>query len=492
MTEATAVEETRTTGGARRQPSLVAAMCIALAADLVIRRVLAPVAHIDWGARPGRLLDTLDFGAELTWYAATIFVCLVAVLGLVRTVALPSEIPRGARAALGTMAVAFMPLLLLSAWRELPSLFPVYLQVCSACVAVLVMFAGLFVGRGARPKLGLVALTAPTVAYALWVFGSHLPDGPSGWARVTLWIGEAGYVTAAVVALLCFFPQTVRPRVPIAVALVSGAVAAALVAQPQLAGRLVDGFSLSLPATVAGKVAMAVAAVGYLLTVAALLDRPGTSRLRGFGLAAVALAGFQHEQSLQIGAAVVGYLCIVESLTRDVRALPTAEVWRALVRRVAAAVGAREVEVVGADGYETARVRLVREADAVEVALGRRGGEVFHAEVIVGLAPSEEAPPVALARRGAPRLGRIRGEEVATGDLAFDEAFRTFDARKLTARDRVLDDDLRPRLLASVDGWLAVWPGAGVRYRTRNIEVVHTGDQLTGLIDLLVELKNRT
>src|SRR5262249_20547588 len=162
----------------------------------------------------------------------------------------------------------------------------------------------------------------------------------------------------------CYFPQTTRPRVPIAVALLAGAVAAALVAQPQLAGRIADGFALSLPSSVVGKVALSVSAIGYLLTVAALLDRPGPSRLRGFGLALRGLAGFQHEQPLQIGAAVAGYLCLVESLAREVRSLPTAEMWRSLIRRVAAALGAREVEVVGADGYETARVRLERESNA--------------------------------------------------------------------------------------------------------------------------------
>ena len=75
--------------------------------------------------------------------------------------------------------------------------------------------------------------------------------------------------------------------------------------------------------------------------------------------------------------------------------------------------------MAGDEGYETARVRVRRTLSEtthaeVEVSIGRSAGELAHAEVVIGHAPSEEAPPVALTRRGSPKLGRTRGDEVAT------------------------------------------------------------------------------
>jgi hypothetical protein len=480
----------------RAQPSLVALLLTLVALELLVRRILGPLLHIDLLAPAGRARDFADVAGFFFYQAATVLGILLATLGLGRLLIFPSYIPRGAKVGVAVLTVAYVPLLILGTWRPLPGPLEAYLQASFTVLVLLLVLAGLLApGRHGRARLGLVVVAVPLVLRLAATLGLRLTQSTAGTPALLFWIGEVCAVAAGGLMLPCFAPPRLRLGAAPVIALVA-AVAAGVVAIEnwEMAARVAAyGFGLQLPASKVGVALYALALGVWLLTTLSLIGRPGTLRLRGIGLGLVGLSGFQLEQPFQLAATLVGVLCLVESITRQ-SPRTTGEGWRALIRQIAAAIGAREVEVAGDEGYETARVRVRRTAGEleaeVEVAFGRSGGELSHAEVVIGHAPSEEAPPVALTRRGTPKLGRTRGEEVATGDLDFDEAFRIYDARHLTDRDRVLDDDLRPRLIEALDGWLAVWPGAGVRYRTRNAGVVD--GNLNGLIDLLLDLKNRS
>jgi hypothetical protein len=477
-------------------PSLVAILCIVFALELILRRCLVPLVHVAWLIPAGPLRNTLDFAATASYYAATVLGCGIAVLALARLVVFPSVVPRGAKAAVGALAAAFMPLLLVSAWDPLPGAFQIYLQTSFSFLILLSMLAGFLTHRAPRTKIGLLILAIPILLYSTWSVGFRwYSDTPPGWARFALWSGEAASVAAAALMLPCYMPRTLTRKVTVIATATIAEIFALVAWKSDIAPSVSAAFGLQFPLATGARFLFVVALWSWLLVVAALLAQPGPLRLRGYGLLLVGLSGYQHEAPYQLAGTMVGFLCIVESMAREDRGTSptTLEMWRALVKRVAAAVGARAVEVNGAEGYETARVNVTRDPDEIELTVGRSGGTVSHAELVVGYAPSEEAPPVALTRRGSPKLGRTKGEEVATGDLAFDEAFRIYDSRQITSRDRVLDDDLRPRLMSHLDGWLAVWPGTGVRYRTRDVTLLDEGTpKLTGLIDLLVELKNRS
>ncbi|MSP63930.1 MAG: hypothetical protein EXR72_27025 [Myxococcales bacterium] len=473
-----------------REPSLLAVLCIAVLLELLTRRLLGRLLHIDLLAPPGWLRDSADFVGLFFFHVASLLGAALAVLGLAHLLIFPSVIPRGAKAAVGALAIAFMPLLGVAVWRPLPSVFALYLEASFTALILLIMLGGWLSPGKPRVKLGLFVLALPLALHFAWSLMGHQGASSSERARFVFWLGEVATVAAGLAAPPCFLPHRPRLRVALLGAFAAMAAAGVLAWRSwDIASRLVAyGFGLELPMGALGMALYVVALGAWTLTVLALLLEPGAARLRGYGVLLIGLSGFRHDLPFQIAALMVGFLAVVESLGREAPQA-TVAMFRALAQRMAVALGAAHIEVGGAEGYETARMRVTQGEESLEVALGRQAGAIAHAEVVIGHAPSEEAPPMSLGRRGTPRLGRTRGDEVATGDLAFDEAFRIFDSRHLTERDRVLDDDLRPRLIAELDGWLAVWPGEGVRYRTRNVGLLD--GKLVGLIDLLTELKNR-
>lgn len=475
----------------RRGPSLIALLAAAVALELGLHRLLQPILHAELLLPAGRLRDLADFGAAMSHYLAATLGVFVAALALGGWVAGALPIPRGARTAVGAVSVAFIPLLLLGVLRPLGDLLTVYLQASAACLVTLLMLAGFVTGRSARAKLGLFAVALPVGAHLFWHLVARVSSPAMlDHARFALWFCQVATVSAAAAALPSFWPRGASPWLPSTAGVLVALTGVGLCLRDWAgAARVAAAFGLELPMPLAGQILYSIAAGLWAATVVALIARPGVARLRGYGLALIGLAGIQLELPEQLAALVVGYLCVVRSLLPV--ATETVAGWRARVQKVAALLGATRVDVAGPEGYETARVRLERGELPLEVALGREGGELAFAEVVVGHAPSVEAPPVALARRGTPRLGRTRGDEVATGDVAFDEAFRIWDARQLTERDRVLDDDLRPRLLEALHGWLAIWPGRGVRYRTREAAPLTDGEGLEPLIAILSEVRSR-
>jgi hypothetical protein len=89
-------------------------------------------------------------------------------------------------------------------------------------------------------------------------------------------------------------------------------------------------------------------------------------------------------------------------------------------------------------------------------------------EITFGAVPAGD-PGLTLWSRSEGRLGRgaahpppTMAPVVRTGDHAFDLRFRVHDEGGLCAK--LLDEGLRARAAAILDGWVAVWPGAALRY----------------------------
>jgi hypothetical protein len=260
------------------------------------------------------------------------------------------------------------------------------------------------------------------------------------------------------------------------------------------AGLTASGFGLELPSAQLGIYLYIVALVAWVATVVALLLRPGTSRLRGWGLLIIGLSGYQLELPYQLASTVVGLLCVLDSYFREVEGWLSPSQFVDLLRRVAAWAGATEVTTVGTAGYEEARMRTSRDGETIEIGLHRQAGVLAGVDVLIGQAPSGEPPPLSLVRRGTPRLGRRSGVEAPTGDARFDALFTVHDARQLNARDPVLGDDvLRSQLSTDVDGWLGIWPG-GLRFRTTSPALL--GDtasaRFQSLLQTLLDTRQRS
>ena len=127
----------------------------------------------------------------------------------------------------------------------------------------------------------------------------------------------------------------------------------------------------------------------------------------------------------------------------------TREAFENILRRGAAAVGAPQVILSGAAGYETVRLHSPPTAGMpVALSLSRHGGLISGVDVVVGESLPRD-PPFTLERRDAGRLGpRADGPAIDTGDADFDHAFATRDRRGLNAA--LLDDATRARLGALV------------------------------------------
>jgi hypothetical protein len=148
----------------------------------------------------------------------------------------------------------------------------------------------------------------------------------------------------------------------------------------------------------------------------------------------------------------------------------------------------------------TVRTRIERidgSVVALDVILGRECDEVrgatftlwaIHPRSMGGNPPAPPAAPM-----------------FKTNDAPFDERFKARGNRH--AFDKLLDDGLRARAVASLDGWLAYWEPEGVRYRIypgRGTPLDHpmplsdlalgrgaSADRLVAVVELLVEIAAR-
>lgn len=483
---------------------LVAILAAGMILEIVLNRVGARLLHHDLLAPPGWMRDSVDWGGLYVYYFASVLAVFLATMGLIRFLAFPSLVPRGARGAMSALAVAFVPLAVMGVYTVLPPALGFYLRAAFTALALLVSLAGWLTVSPLRAKAGLSLLVLPVIfqllAYLAWARAGQASD----LARTLHWNGEATLLVGVVIALYCLSPRHTRWTAP---ALLGLGAAAGLVWAAHvdwgLANRVVLYASgLELPGGVLGQAVYGISFGAWTALVVALLLRPGAPRLRGWGVLLLGLSGYQfgqHVQPVQLAATLVGLLCILASLDElALRGGADTEAWRSLVQRIASALGAGTAMLAGDGGDEEARMRVTRGGVPVELTLGRRGGRPAILEVACGVAHAHEAAPLSLTRRGSERLGKADGALVETGDVVFDEAFRIRDSRRVEGSDPLLSDALRPELMSSIEGWLGIWPGGGARYRARDVRLLAelsgdtpaAVDRLVALVDLLLRLRS--
>lgn len=471
---------------------LVAVLAGVALLELLVNRIAGHLIAID-PLMPRTLARRAFADARLFLYELTaVLAAMMLGSALARIAAFGARWRLGARVSLSLIGFVTVALAALGAAAELPPDLFFHLHMSFAFLTLLVTMSVVAARAPARVKLGAVLLYLPLAlhfAATLMRRMSPLPELTS----TSLELDSAAQATLAAAALAtvpCLASRRAGLRLGIGcAAVVVGATAVLVRVDWDAAARVAGyGFGVALPMAPWALCIYLLAIGALVFSIATLLSSTGTERLRGWGLLLYALAGLEPQASFQLALAALGLICIAESVLRAAGDPLTREAFENLVRRGAAAVGAPNVTMTGADGWETVRLHSPTANGApVSLALSRAGGFIRDVDVTVGESVPRD-PPFTVENRHASRLGpRADGPAIKTGDDAFDRAFALRDRRGLNAQ--LLDDGTRTRLQQLCTGWLGVWPQRGVRYRARTL--AGGDDALPLLIELLRDLQAR-
>jgi hypothetical protein len=471
---------------------LVALLGVIALAELLVNRVAGHLVRVE-PLMPRTTALTL-FGDLRLFLFELVSVLTVLMLGaaLARVALFGTRYRMGARVSFSLVGCVTVALAALGAVAELPADLFFHLQLSFAFLALLVTITILGARAPGRLKLGALILLLPIGLHFAALLTRRLSAAPELTSLpIDLEsIAQATLAAAAVVAVPCFAARQHARRLGLGVAATLVLLGAVLVRLDwESAYRIAAyGFGLALPVAPWALVVYLLALGGFTFTVVTLLASRGEERLRGWGILLYALAGLDQQSAFQVALGALGLLCIAESVVRAGGDPLPREVFENLVRRGAAAVGAPQVVLTGAAGYETVRLHSPPTAGfQVALTIARQAGLVSALDVVVG-EPVPRDPPFTVERKGAPRLGpRADAPAIATGDGGFDARFVTRDRRGLTAQ--LLDEPTRARMSELVSGWLGVWPQRGVQYRSTTLSPGE--DALPLLIELLRDLATR-
>ena len=218
-------------------------------------------------------------------------------------------------------------------------------------------------------------------------------------------------------------------------------------------------------------------------TTVACMSAPSPARRRiGFGLAMLVLAGHGFSWPASFATAAVGLMLLGDGAVRVrdeersafVPVTPPIEddAWQAFVGHLVAALrkltgddGAVSAVSVRGEGEHTSTV-VVTERHGVPVRL--RVERMARAVVVVDIVCGREVDAGrtatwSLVSRSTHPEPPPAGPLVRADDAPFDERFRCRGDRESLLR--LLDDGLRARAAAGLDGWLAYWDGQSLRHR---------------------------
>ncbi len=217
-------------------------------------------------------------------------------------------------------------------------------------------------------------------------------------------------------------------------------------------------------------------------TVACLTASSPARRRIGFGLALLVLAGHGFAWPASFVTAAVGIALLADGAVR-VRAEERAafvpvtpavddEVWHGFVghlvaslRKLAGEPSAVSAVSVRGEGEHTSTVVVTeRRGVPVRLRIERMARAVVVVDIVCGreVDAGKSATWTVVARSTHPEPPPA-GPVIRTEDAPFDERFRSRGDRDVLLR--LLDDGLRARAAATLDGWVAYWDGTSLRHR---------------------------
>lgn len=469
-------------------------MLVAIAlAEVAIDRVAVPLLRPE-GAPPTWHTALAWLGLFLFYFTGTL---ATVAIGLRVAASIRTRAPIAVRAAHAMVTVAAiiaaLPLVLadgaaLSVAREL--------AFALALIALAISAAGR--GRDWGVVVGLGFIAVPLLLHvvaalgAFFVWPDETFDGPG------IRIEAIGVMTLAITALAtpyCFAPRpfarAVTRPVPVLFAMAIAAVGAvaARLYYPMIAKAAALAIGVELNQGQADPrlalYLLAIATLMWTLASCALADS-AKRRSIGLGIVLIVLGGYGFKYPNHYLLPLLGFLAIADAgrgvreeelgmLPLQVVTKPIADaVWSGYITTVAQSLrrtlaNVHSLTARGEDGMSSSVIVGEHDGRPVRIRVERADGAVVSLDVVAGREIDELRGSTltlwAMPERqhGTNPAGPSAAPLVRAGDDAFDTRFRVRGAADALAR--LLDDELRARATATLDGWLAYWRDEGVRYR---------------------------
>ena len=465
---------------------LVALFLVVAVIELALNRLAVPVLRPPGSQTPPSWHRDLDVAGLYVFYLASV---LALAVGLAKMWEVRRLYIWPVQALFLTATLTFFGL---TAWGVISSADGLAFHLESSFVLVLLV-AGL--AMASRPgdaavKIGFLLLTVPFAVHYYATFAARALVGDvgraSGLADTLREVGQWAVAAATTLAAACFAPRPLSRAVtrpgPLVLGGFVGVIAALVFFRHEEVGiELASkglGIDIQPGAPAPAVLAFAVAAAAIAFTLAATLTSPSAARRRvGMGLALVVVGGYAFTWPLAFATVVVGALALAEAAPRvgledeeptaATAAPPIPEpVWRAYAEAVAGHVGG----TLDADELGRTRISGTQGSLAFAITIERMAGSgVRGVDILFGRPAGEPAWTLAARPEGLlggaahPPPPTTHAAPVHTGDVPFDQRFRVRDGGGFTGA--WLDDGARARATAVLDGWVAAWPGAGLRYR---------------------------
>jgi hypothetical protein len=424
---------------------------------------------------------------------------------------------------------------------QAPAALSIPLESAFALAIVLLLASGL-IGRDRDlgAQLGLVSLALPLLIHTASVFGAKYIwpetafDGP---VDTIVRTGVMALSVAALVSPYVFAPRpfaraVTRPGPVVfamAIAALGAIIARSFYTKVAKAASLAIGVELST-SHADPRLALyllAIATLAWTLASCAFAGSPARRQI-GAGIALVVLGGYGFHWPNHYLLPLFGFALVADALARvreeELSVLPVSAdtppiadpSWSAYVGNVKAGLertlaNVHTLTTRGEGGLSSSVLVGDRNGLPVRTRIERIDGAVIALDVVIGREHDEmrgatltmwAIPPREL---GVNPAGPPAAPLFKTGDAPFDERFKVRGNR--LSLEKLLDDGLRARAVATLDGWLAYWAPEGMRYRVypgRGAPLDHpvplsdlalgrtaSPDRLVAVIQLLVEIAER-
>lgn len=503
----------------------------------MIERIGVPLARPKEGLPPSWDVALNYAGLFLHYFAAT----LAAVLLVSRAFgALRAREGRGTRdlvAQLATVLAAVLAATPLVVARHEVLIVAIASTFAVAVIALIV--AGFARERDLGVQLGLVAVGIPLLIHTVNVLGARYLWPETAYDGTIVAVERAGVMGlcfAALISPYVFAPRPLsraltRPApVVFAMAVAAGGAITARLWYPQMSKIATLALGVSLDQDQADPrlaiYLLAFATLAWTLA-SCLLASAEARRQIGSGIALGVLGGYAFEWPHHYLLPLLGLWMIADG-ARTVRdeefaGLPITSVAPAVQDAAwAAYIGAAKIALErsiglvhtvttrGEGGLTTTQLVGERNHLPVRIRIERIEGSVIAVDVVVGREIDEVRGATwslwAITSRtlGINPHGPPAAPQFKAGG-AFDARFRS--RGSAMSFQKLIDEPLRARVAASLDGWLAYWEREGLRYRVypgRGAQLDHplplsdlatgrpvTADRLAAVIELLVEIAER-